>query len=252
MRDADADHGGDRHRRVGQRVAHQHAQLGQPLGARGADVVLAERFQHRGARDARDQRDVDHRQGDGRQDQVVQERPEAVGDAPIALHRQPAELERHDPDQDVGEHEHRHREAQHREAHQRAVEPAAEAPGGDHAERDRDHHREHDGQRGERQRRLEALADQRASPASCRSTTGRGRRCSRWPAQMPNCTGIERSRPRLARIAAICSLLAASPARIAAGSPGVRRSIRNTSTATTSSTGIVASSRRAMKWISSS
>ena len=46
---------------------------------------------------------------------------------------------------------------------------------------------------------------------------------------------------------AICSVFAASPARIAAGSPGVRRSIRNTSTATISRTGIVATSRRAMK-----
>ena len=43
---------------------------------------------------------------------------------------------------------------------------------------------------------------------------------------------------------AICSVLAASPASTAAGSPGVSRSIRNTSTATISSTGRVASSRR--------
>jgi hypothetical protein len=64
------------------------------------------------------------------------------------------------------------------------------------------------------------------------------------PNQMPNCSGIERSRPRPVRICAICSVLAASPASIAAGSPGVSRSIRNTSTATISSTGIVDSSRR--------
>src|SRR5688572_24710777 len=63
---------------------------------------------------------------------------------------------------------------------------------------------------------------------------------------MANCTGIERSRPRLARMAAICSAFAASPARIAAGSPGVSRSMRNTSTATMSSTGIVANNRRTM------
>ena len=46
-------------------------------------------------------------------------------------------------------------------------------------------------------------------------------------------------------MAAICSVVAASPARIAAGSPGVSRSMRNTSTATTSSTGMVAATRRA-------
>src|SRR5688572_533504 len=64
---------------------------------------------------------------------------------------------------------------------------------------------------------------------------------------MPNCTTIGRSRPRPARICSICSALAASPAMIAAGSPGVRRSSANTSTATMSSTGIVESSLLAMK-----
>ena len=68
-----------------------------------------------------------------------------------------------------------------------------------------------------------------------------------WPIQMANCSGIDRSSPRLARICAICSVVAASPASTAAGSPGVRRSIRNTSTATISSTGSVASSRRGEK-----
>src|SRR5688572_28396857 len=67
------------------------------------------------------------------------------------------------------------------------------------------------------------------------------------PNQIANCSGIERSRPRPVRIWAICSVLAASPASTAAGSPGVRRSIRNTRTATISSTGRVASSRRARK-----
>src|SRR5258706_8189822 len=70
-----------------------------------------------------------------------------------------------------------------------------------------------------------------------------------WPSQMPNCTRIGRSRPSSARMRAIWSVLAASPARIAAGSPGARRSMRNTSTATISSTGRVASSLRAIKEI---
>src|SRR5262245_4148469 len=64
---------------------------------------------------------------------------------------------------------------------------------------------------------------------------------------MPNCTAIGLSSPRFSRMRAICSVFAASPARIAAGSPGVRRSIRKTSTATISRTGIVASRRRARK-----
>ena len=37
-------------------------------------------------------------------------------DRPVALHRQPVELDREHHDQHVGQHEHRHREAEHREA----------------------------------------------------------------------------------------------------------------------------------------
>src|SRR5215207_1737147 len=53
-----------------------------------------------------------------------------------------------------------------------------------------------------------------------------------------------RSRPSLARTAAIASAVASSPAMIAAGSPGASRSRKNTNTATTTITGIVARSRR--------
>src|ERR1035437_6543387 len=70
---------------------------------------------------------------------------------------------------------------------------------------------------------------------------------SRLPNQMPNCTARGRSSPRPARICATCSGLAASPAMITAGSPGVSRSIRNTSTATISRTGMVAARRLARK-----
>ena len=63
---------------------------------------------------------------------------------------------------------------------------------------------------------------------------------SRLPSQMKNCVTIGPSSPSRVRIAAICSALALSPAMIAAGSPGVSRSIRNTSTATISITGTVA------------
>src|ERR1039457_5517439 len=64
---------------------------------------------------------------------------------------------------------------------------------------------------------------------------------------MPNWTTMDRSSPRPARICATCSGLAASPAMITAGSPGVSRSIRNTSTATISRTGMVAARRLARK-----
>src|SRR6185369_1342820 len=67
-----------------------------------------------------------------------------------------------------------------------------------------------------------------------------------FPNQMKNWVKIGWSRPRLLRIAATCSEFALSPAITAAGSPGVRRSIRNTNTATISITGRVASRRRRM------
>ena len=69
---------------------------------------------------------------------------------------------------------------------------------------------------------------------------------SRLPSQMKNCVTIGSSSPSRLRMAAICSALALSPAMMAAGSPGVRRSIRNTNTATISITGAVAIKRRRM------
>ena len=67
------------------------------------------------------------------------------------------------------------------------------------------------------------------------------------PIQTKNCATSGRSRPSLARISATSCDVAAAPAMIAAGSPGVSRSIANTSTATIAMTGTVAARRRARK-----
>ena len=109
QRDADADHRDDRDRGVAQRVPHQHVPGGEALGMRGADVVLAQRLQHRRARDARNQRHVGERERDARQDDVGQPRPEALGERRVALHRQPVELDREQPDQHVADDESRAR-----------------------------------------------------------------------------------------------------------------------------------------------
>src|SRR5690606_28623295 len=78
----------------------------------------------------------------------------------------------------------------------------------------------------------------------CLDSTERPRSpCRICPIQVTNCSGIGRSRPRSARIAAITSAVAWSPARIAAGSPGLRRSIRKTKMATTPMTGMAATRR---------
>ena len=71
--------------------------------------------------------------------------------------------------------------------------------------------------------------------------------CNRLPSQITNCWRMGWLKPSRSRISAICAPLALSPAMIAAGSPGVSRSIRNTKIATMPSTGMVASRRRTTK-----
>ena len=61
---------------------------------------------------------------------------------------------------------------------------------------------------------------------------------------MTNCVKIGWSSPSRLRIVGDLLGLALSPAMIAAGSPGVSRSMRKTRTATISITGMVAASRR--------
>src|SRR5262245_61483053 len=68
--------------------------------------------------------------------------------------------------------------------------------------------------------------------------------CTRPHSQTANCSTTGRSSPSLARTAAIDSAVASSPAMMAAGSPGASRSRKNTNTATTAITGMVASKRR--------
>ncbi len=140
-------------------MAQQHAGLGDTLGARGADVILAEHVEHRRPRHPRDQRDIDKGQRAGRQDDSFEERTEARRDAFKALHRHPVQVDRKDLDQDIADHEHRHREAHHGEAHHEAVDPGAVLPCRDYAERHRDQDGENDGADRHRDRRLDPLAD---------------------------------------------------------------------------------------------
>ena len=127
---------------------------------RGADVVLCEHVEHAGARDPGDQRGKHHAQRGAWQNHMRQERPEAGGNADIALHRQQVGPDRKDKDQHISEHEDRHREAEHREHHDDSVDPRAGLPGRQDSHRDRRQNR--DDQRRDRQRhgRFEALLDE--------------------------------------------------------------------------------------------
>jgi hypothetical protein len=91
---------------------------------------------------------------------MAQPLPEAFAQVAITLYRKPVELDGKREDENVGEHEHRHRKTQHRKCHHGAIDPGADARCSDHAERHRDGDR--DEQRAERQRdgRLDALPDQ--------------------------------------------------------------------------------------------
>ena len=71
--------------------------------------------------------------------------------------------------------------------------------------------------------------------------------CRMLPIQMANCVQIGSFSPSFSRMSLIWSEVALSPAITAAGSPGVSRNMRKTSTATTVSTGMMAMRRRAMK-----
>ena len=92
-----------------------------------------------------------------------------------------------------------------------------------------------DEQRRQRQRQRSARGAGRsaASPAGWRRSRRRGRPAAGPRARRANCSTTGRSRPSLARTAAIASAVASSPAMIAAGSPGAKRSRKNTNTATT-------------------
>ncbi len=83
--------------------------LGQPLGARGSDIIHAGLFQHRGAHQARVERQIEQRQRDRRQHQVVRNVPDPVpalvegGDVLHSTGWEPAKIEgeyddEHQPD----------------------------------------------------------------------------------------------------------------------------------------------------------
>ena len=78
----------------------------------------------------------------------------------VALHRQPVQADREDVDQYVADDEHGDRETHDRKRREAAVEPAANAPRRQRAERHGDHDREDKRAERERERRLDALRDQ--------------------------------------------------------------------------------------------
>ena len=125
-----ADDGDDGNEGVGQHVAAHNEGGGEPLGACGADVVLARDFDEGGAGDAGEEAHGWQGQRDGGQDD------EAVEAAAVAGGREPAQ---HDGEEDLEhecEPEEREGEVERGDCHNEAVGPAVAAGGGDDAEPD--------------------------------------------------------------------------------------------------------------------
>ena len=101
--DIDADHRDHRDDGVGQHVAGDHPQPAQALGAGGADEVLVQHLDHRGACHARVPAAAEHAKGQRRQQQVL--------NAAVATEREPAELHREEVEREHGGDELRRRHA---------------------------------------------------------------------------------------------------------------------------------------------
>ena len=117
------------------------------------------------------------------------------------------------------------------------------------AQRHREQHREDGRHDRDLERQLEPDADLVASPAA-RSTSTCRNRASRMPDHpVANCDISGWSSPSRVRSASIisCETLPPSPRSFTSTtSPGMRRSMKNTSTATPSSVGIISSRRLTM------
>ena len=125
----DRDHG---HQRVLERVAEMDRAVGEPAGARELDVVGAQHLEHFRAHEPHDQRHLEQRQRDRRQDQRLQPAlGQEAGRPPAERHRvaaaerrQPAQLHGEDEDQQDADQERRQADADQRRRQQDLREPA--------------------------------------------------------------------------------------------------------------------------------
>ena len=145
---------------------HRHDAKGrQPLGAGGADVVLAQHLQHGRARHARHHRQRVGAQHDGRQHQVLQRRKESLGFArhqrveqqkaghrldvvhhvQAPRHWRPSQVDREEHDQQQPPPENRHGVASEGDRHDTVVKPRIAFHGGNDAGRNAQQQRKRNG-----------------------------------------------------------------------------------------------------------
>src|SRR5215470_3323817 len=152
-----AQHGDDRIDGVLEHVARDHRALGQPLGAGGADVVLADDLEHARSRETRQGGGRGGAEGDGGQHEMPQHvgHPAAVGRAHPARGK-PAELEREHDDQHDARPEHGQAHSGDSHAHAHAIEPRVLLHRGDNAGDQAEENGDDERARGEEQGGLEA------------------------------------------------------------------------------------------------
>ena len=137
--DLQADQRDHRDHGVPQCVTDGDAPVRGALGARGAHIVGAERFEQRRARHARHRSDEHRAQGHGGQDDAEEARCRPNG--PVApLEGQQARAA-DILDQQQADPEHRHRHAHHRQRHDGAIDQGAATTRRQRAERDAERHR---------------------------------------------------------------------------------------------------------------
>ena len=156
-RGLDADDSDDRQQCVAQRVIVIDAPCRGALGARGADIILAQHFKHRGARQPHDQRRGTEADGGGRHGVEEQLLPQVF--RRFGVDRNRAEAGDKDHQDEEPEPEGGHRQPGEAEHPQEIIDAGILLDRADHAKRNADRDREDEGHEGEFRRHRNARRD---------------------------------------------------------------------------------------------
>ena len=174
------DHGHHRHQRVAEGVHVGDRALRQPLGPRGAHVVLLEGLEHARAADARDQGRLVEAERDRGQHHVAQRAcTGSREERRVARGGQPAQAHREEVDEVEAQPEAGHADPEQGADHEHAVPDRAPVGGGHDAGGHPDRHRHQEGARPSARESARPAPGSRWSPAGPGSRTGRGRRAAR-------------------------------------------------------------------------
>src|SRR5216684_8832325 len=127
----EAEHRDHGNQSVFQHVTTDHPPLRESLGPRRADIVLRERLQHAGAERARNHGGQSQPQGDGGQHERAQAQPRLLQGVGVARDGEPAKLHAEEEDEEEGEEEVGHADAEEGERGANAVDGGIAAGGGE-------------------------------------------------------------------------------------------------------------------------